>query len=202
MMTPSSRPPAGLPNGSGIPRALRGRGLPARRRHRGSLVVETVRAAFCACCAALPGDRSVVLPFGRQSEARGHSTPATRDGPDRSGPYAEDPSSRRELRVRRNVRGPTTTRLEPALRVRANQARRCYDRALLQDSTLRGHVTVVVRVGPTGAVCSATVASNDMPTPDVANCAANIFRSTGSLPAPRGGCIDAPVPLSFVPQGQ
>jgi hypothetical protein len=91
--------------------------------------------------------------------------------------------------------------LEPALRVRANQARRCYDRALLQDATLRGHVTVLVRVGSAGGVCFATVASNDMPTPDVANCAANIFRSSGSLPAPRGGCIDAPVPLSFVPQG-
>lgn len=49
-------------------------------------------------------------------------------------------------------------------------------------------------------MCSATVTSNDMGNSDVANCAANLFRANGNLPAPRGGCIDAPVPLSFVPQ--
>jgi hypothetical protein len=40
-----------------------------------------------------------------------------------------------------------------------------------------------------------------MGSPGVANCAANIFRSA-SYPAPRGGCVDATVPMSFVPQGQ
>jgi hypothetical protein len=39
-----------------------------------------------------------------------------------------------------------------------------------------------------------------MGSPNVANCAANIFRTSGGFPSPRGGCIDANVPLSFVPQ--
>ena len=80
-------------------------------------------------------------------------------------------------------------------------ARRCYNQALASDSTLKGHVSIAVRVGSNGAVCSANVASNDMGSSTVANCAANVFRS-GSYPAPKGGCKDAVVPLSFVPLGQ
>lgn len=98
--------------------------------------------------------------------------------------------------------GSSPPELAQALQVRAAQARRCYNQALTQDNSLRGHVSIAVRVGPSGNVCSATVAANDMGTPSVANCAANIFRSSGTLPAPRGGCIDANVPMSFVPQGQ
>lgn len=95
-----------------------------------------------------------------------------------------------------------TPELSQALQVRAYQARRCYNQALATDSSLKGHVTVAVRIGPSGNVCSATVASNDMGTSSVANCAANIFRNGGGYPAPRGGCVDAKVPMSFVPQGQ
>lgn len=90
--------------------------------------------------------------------------------------------------------------LGQALQVRANQARRCYNAALAQDPSIKGHVSIAVRVGPGGNVCSASVASNDMGSPSVANCAANMFRS-GSYPAPHGGCVDANVPLSFVPMG-
>jgi hypothetical protein len=36
----------------------------------------------------------------------------------------------------------------------------------------------------------------------VGQCAANIFRQSAGYPAPRGGCVDIAVPLSFVPQGQ
>ena len=98
--------------------------------------------------------------------------------------------------------GTAPPELGQALQVRGAQARRCYNSALAQDSSLKGHVTLDVRIGPTGNLCSATVASNDMGTPAVANCAANIFRTTASYPSPRGGCVDAKVPLSFVPQGQ
>jgi hypothetical protein len=99
-------------------------------------------------------------------------------------------------------KGVYTTELEQALQVRASQARRCYNQALAQDSTLKGHVTVSVRIGPSGNMCSSAVASNDMGSPVVANCAANMFRNAQSYPAPRGGCVDAKVPISFVPQGQ
>jgi outer membrane biosynthesis protein TonB len=70
------------------------------------------------------------------------------------------------------------------------------------DSSLKGHVTIAVKVGSGGNVCGVSVASNDMGSPGVANCAANIFRSVGSYPAPKGGCVEATVPMSFVPQGQ
>jgi len=96
--------------------------------------------------------------------------------------------------------GSATAELTGALNVRGNQARHCYDQALRNDPSLKGHVSISVRIGPGGNACSAGVGSNDMGTPYVANCAANIFRNA-SYPSPRGGCIDVAVPLSFVPQG-
>jgi hypothetical protein len=96
----------------------------------------------------------------------------------------------------------STPELAQVLQVRAGQARRCYNQGLSQDSTLKGHVSINVRIGPSGNVCSATVGANDMGSPSVANCAANVFRTTGGYPAPRGGCVDANVPLNFKPQGQ
>jgi hypothetical protein len=97
--------------------------------------------------------------------------------------------------------GSATNELEEALKVRGVQARRCYNAALAQDSSLKGHVTITVKVGSSGNLCAANVTNNDMGTPNVANCAANIFRAA-SFPAPKGGCVEVGVPLSFVPQGQ
>jgi hypothetical protein len=96
--------------------------------------------------------------------------------------------------------GKVPPELEQMLRVRGSQARRCYNQALANDSSLKGKVTLEVRIGPSGNVCSVNVASNDMGSPGVANCAANIFRN-GTYAAPHGGCVVANVPLSFVPQG-
>jgi hypothetical protein len=96
--------------------------------------------------------------------------------------------------------GTAPPELGSVLQVRAAQARRCYNQALASDSSLKGHVTVEVRIGPGGNVCSANVASNDMGSATVANCAANIFRASGGYPPPRGGCVVATVPMSFVPQ--
>ena len=98
--------------------------------------------------------------------------------------------------------GASTDQLEQALQIRGTQARRCYNQALAQDSSLKGHVTITVKVASNGALCSANVTSNDMGSASVANCAANIFRSSAGYPAPRGGCIELGVPLAFVPQGQ
>jgi hypothetical protein len=97
--------------------------------------------------------------------------------------------------------GTAPPELASVLQVRAAQARRCYNQALSSDSSLKGHVSIEVRIGPGGNVCSANVASNDMGSPTVANCAANIFRASGGYPSPRGGCVVATVPLSFVAQG-
>jgi hypothetical protein len=94
-----------------------------------------------------------------------------------------------------------TPDLSAALSVRGNQARRCYNQALARDPSLKGHVSIAVRIGPSGNVCSANVASNDMSSPAVAQCAVNIFRQA-TYPAPKGGCVEATVPLSFVTPGQ
>ena len=95
--------------------------------------------------------------------------------------------------------GSSTSELESALAFRAKQAHRCYDSALAQDSTLQGKIEIQLRVASNGTVCSADVASNTMSSTSVASCVQNSFRSAGHFPAPKGGCVDAKVPISFVP---
>jgi hypothetical protein len=89
--------------------------------------------------------------------------------------------------------------LASALQGRAAQARRCYNSALAQDNSLKGRVTIAIKIAPNGSVCSASVAQTDMPA--VGGCVAGVFRG-GTFPAPRGGCVDATVPMNFVPAGQ
>jgi TonB family protein len=83
---------------------------------------------------------------------------------------------------------------------KAGQARGCYERALRNNNALQGRLTVSVRVGPQGQVCSAAVASNSLGDPGVASCVVQMFRSS-SFPPPQGGCMDAQVPMNFVPKG-
>jgi hypothetical protein len=83
---------------------------------------------------------------------------------------------------------------------KAGQARGGYERALRNNNTLSGRITMSVRVGPQGQVCSASVASNTLGDPGVASCVAQMFRSS-SFPPPQGGCMDAQVPMNFVPKG-
>jgi hypothetical protein len=91
--------------------------------------------------------------------------------------------------------------LNQALQIRGMQARRCYNQELTKDPSLKGHVEIAVRIGTQGNVCSVNVTANDMHTPNVANCAAHILMN-GGYPAPRGGCVERIVPMSFVAQGQ
>ena len=88
--------------------------------------------------------------------------------------------------------------LSSALQTRASAARRCYNSALANDSSLKGRVIIAVKIAPSGSVCSASVASTDMPA--VAQCVAGVFRS-GSFPAPHGGCVESLVPMNFVAAG-
>lgn len=95
--------------------------------------------------------------------------------------------------------GTNSSELETALQFRVKQAHRCYDNALAQDPTLRGKVTVAVRVGANGSVCSAGIASNEMGSPNVAQCVAGYFRGA-NFPSPKGGCVDVNIPINFVPR--
>ncbi len=95
--------------------------------------------------------------------------------------------------------GSTTNEVETALQFRVKQAHRCYDNALAQDPTLKGKITVAVRVGANGQVCSAGIASNEMSSPNVANCVTGYFRGA-NMPSPKGGCVDVNIPINFVPR--
>jgi hypothetical protein len=96
--------------------------------------------------------------------------------------------------------GATNSEIESALSFRAKQAHRCYDNALAQDATLRGKVSIAVRIGSNGQACSAAVASNELTSaPSVASCVTGYFRGQ-AFPAPRGGCVDVNIPINFVPR--
>jgi outer membrane biosynthesis protein TonB len=95
--------------------------------------------------------------------------------------------------------GTGNSALNTALSARAGAARPCYERALRVNSALQGKLTVSVRVDPQGNVCGASIASDAIHSPEVSNCVMGMFRSA-KFPPPTGGCIEAQVPLSFVPK--
>jgi TonB family protein len=88
--------------------------------------------------------------------------------------------------------------LNAALNGKAGQSRGCYEKALSSNSTLSGHMTVAIKINQQGAVCSASVKS-DMGNAGVENCVLQNFRAT-TFPAPKGGCVEAHVPLNFKPK--
>lgn len=92
--------------------------------------------------------------------------------------------------------GDATPQLQSALSGRAGQARGCYDRALRNNSMLEGRMTVAVKISSTGQVCSANVTKNELGDPGLTSCVLQMFRS-GTFPQPKGGCVDAAVPLNF-----
>jgi len=99
----------------------------------------------------------------------------------------------------RQCTGQNNSELESALSFRVKQSHRCYDNALAQDPTLRGKITVTVRVGANGQVCSAGVASNELGSSSVAQCVTGYFRGA-NFPSPKGGCVDVNIPINFVPR--
>jgi len=82
---------------------------------------------------------------------------------------------------------------------RAAQARGCYDRALRNNNTLQGRMTVNVKIGTGGQVCQANVGKNELGDPGLTSCVLQMFRS-GTFPQPKGGCVDAQIPLNFQPK--
>ena len=94
--------------------------------------------------------------------------------------------------------GEPSPSLPGALGGKAGQSRACYEKALSSNSTLSGRMTVSIKINQQGTVCSAQVKS-DMNNPLVENCVLQSFRSA-TFPAPKGGCVDASVPLYFKPK--
>ena len=85
------------------------------------------------------------------------------------------------------------------LRARASQAQRCYEKALSQQEGLQGKLSVNVCVGVGGAVCSASVSKDTLGSPLVSQCVLNIYRAT-TFPSPKNGCVQAEVPMNFLPE--
>ncbi|HEX6273928.1 MAG TPA: AgmX/PglI C-terminal domain-containing protein [Polyangiaceae bacterium] len=97
--------------------------------------------------------------------------------------------------------GTAAPNFQSVVRGRAGAAQRCYEKALSQQDSLQGKLTVNLCVGVGGGVCGASVASDSLGSPLVSQCVLNLFRST-VFPSPKNGCVDAQVPLNFVPQKQ
>lgn len=95
--------------------------------------------------------------------------------------------------------GTATGALTGALSGRAGQSRSCYEKALSSNPTLEGTLTVGVKVGPGGQVCSARVVSDGLRDPGVSNCVVNRFAGS-TFPPPQGGCAEVNVPLRFMPK--
>jgi len=96
-------------------------------------------------------------------------------------------------------KGEVSGELRAYLSGRASQGRKCYERALLQNAALKGRMKVQVRVNAQGQLCSASMASDELHDPGLSACILQMFRSS-VYPAPKDGCVDVAVPLSFVPQ--
>ena len=97
--------------------------------------------------------------------------------------------------------GTAAANFQSIVRGRAASAQRCYEKALAQQEGLQGKLSVSLCVGVGGGVCSASVVSDSLGSPLVSQCVLNIFRAT-TFPSPKNGCVDAQVPLNFVPQKQ
>lgn len=96
-------------------------------------------------------------------------------------------------------KGEVSHELRTYLSGRAAQGRKCYERALLQNASLKGHMKVQIRLNPQGQLCSAAVAADELQDPGLSMCILQLFRNS-VYPSPTGGCVDVAVPLSFVPQ--
>jgi hypothetical protein len=94
--------------------------------------------------------------------------------------------------------GEATAALKSALAGRGGSGRRCYEKSLSQNALLKGRMTVHIRIGTNGSVCSANVSHDELHDPGLSNCILGVFRSS-TLPSPANGCVDVDVPLNFVP---
>jgi hypothetical protein len=92
-----------------------------------------------------------------------------------------------------------TRELFEALVRRQAATKPCYNQRLLDDPQLSGRVTVGLRIGPDGRVCSADITRNELGDSGVAECVVDVLQESG-YPPPDGGCVEVNVPLRFLPR--
>ena len=96
--------------------------------------------------------------------------------------------------------GEATSAIVSALHAKGAQARSCYEHALRQNSMLAGRMSIAITISATGSVCSASVGSNELGDPSVANCVVQMMKA-GTFSAPGGNsCVQVNVPLNFTPK--
>jgi hypothetical protein len=98
-----------------------------------------------------------------------------------------------------NCQGTEVNGFRATLQGRAALAQRCYEKALGTQEGLTGKLTVGLCVGVGGQVCSAGIEKDSLGSPLVSQCVLNIYRAT-TFPSPKNGCVQAQVPLNFVPK--
>jgi hypothetical protein len=85
-----------------------------------------------------------------------------------------------------------------SLAVRANRTRACYNHALRDDRTLTGKMRVLLRIEEDGSVSEGHVVASDMP-PEMSECVLRTFEQEADYPGVTGGCVEAGIPLNFIP---
>ncbi|NUO53763.1 MAG: AgmX/PglI C-terminal domain-containing protein [Polyangiaceae bacterium] len=92
--------------------------------------------------------------------------------------------------------GKSNSSLDSALRAAAGSARGCYNRALQKNAGAAGKLTVNVQVGPSGAVCGASISNDTVGSGEVSTCVLQRFQGK-SFPKPDSGCVSVAIPMSF-----
>jgi hypothetical protein len=96
--------------------------------------------------------------------------------------------------------GDATPSIVSALHAKGAQARSCYEHALRQNAMLAGHMSINITISATGSVCGASVGSNELGDPSVANCVVQMMKSGTFSPPGGNSCVQVAVPLNFTPK--
>ena len=78
------------------------------------------------------------------------------------------------------------------------QVQTCYEQRLKDNNLLQGQMTVLLTIGPSGAVRNVSV-SGSLRDPQVVSCVKRVAR-TWRFPRPEGGCVMTSVPFTMTPK--
>lgn len=95
--------------------------------------------------------------------------------------------------------GSITDEIKQAAAARGGTAKKCYQSALEGNEGLAGDMTVLVRIGPNGEACSASIVSDTTGSSKLQQCV-RLKMAAGGYPRPKGGCVDVKVPVVFKPK--
>jgi outer membrane biosynthesis protein TonB len=161
-----------------------------------------MRALWLAIVLAACGGETapVVAPIATNAPADA-SSPAASAEPSAEAPIPSAPSTSGVPTdgglCSEKCRGRATPDLVNGLTLRAQQTRRCYNRALGNDPKIRGDMRILVVVARDGSTCDQRITESTLPA-EMGECVLNTFRGQSYSP-PVDGCIDVTIPLRFEP---